>query len=105
MGNYILVQTSTDSQESAQKIADSIIQSRLAACCWISTIQSSYWWQDVIEKQQEWTLQFKTRASLYEELEKAIKSMHSYEVPEIVAIPIIQGNQNFLDWIKNETRE
>jgi periplasmic divalent cation tolerance protein len=103
--NYILVQTSTNSEEAAQKIADAAIQSRLAACCWISIAQSWSWWKETIEKQQEWIIQFKTRTDLYDELEKAIKAIHTYQVPEIVATPIVAGNQIFLNWVEGETRK
>jgi periplasmic divalent cation tolerance protein len=105
MTDYILVQTSTNSEEAAQKIADVVIQSRLAACCWISVAQSISWWKGTIEKEQEWVLQFKTRADLYDELEKAIKAVHTYQIPEIVATPITAGSRSFLDFVEGETKK
>ena len=105
MTDYILVQTSTNSEEAAQTIADAGIQNRLAACCWILPTQSLSWWEGTIEKEQEWIIQFKIRHDLYDELEKAIKAVHTYQVPEIVATPIVAGNQIFLDWVKGETKK
>ncbi len=106
MTRFILVQTSIDSKDEAQKIADTIVGKHLAACCWVSgPINSTYWWKGKIEQAQEWVCSFKTRHDLYNDLEQAIKEIHSYEVPEIVATAIISGSQSFLDWIVKETAE
>lgn len=104
MTNFILVQTSTDSQDAAQKIADAVVEKRLAACCWVSgPITSTYWWQGKLEQVQEWVCHCKTRQDLYDDLERVIKEVHSYDVPEIIATPILTGNQSYLDWIVSET--
>lgn len=58
-----------------------------------------------MERASEWTLQFKTRDDLYDKLEQSIIALHSYETPEIIAIPITAGSQSFLDWIKDETKK
>lgn len=101
---FILVQTSTETKETAQDLADSIVAMRLASGCWVSgPITSTYWWKGKIEHAQEWVCSFKTRAELYSQLEQAIKEKHTYEVPEIVAVPIAAGSQSFLDWVRNET--
>jgi periplasmic divalent cation tolerance protein len=105
MTDFILVQTSSNSQEGAQKIADAIIARRLAACCWVSgPMVSTYWWKGRVDQEQEWACSFKTQKDLYRDIEQAIKEVHSYEVPEIVAIPLVAGSQSYLDWIEQETK-
>ncbi len=105
MSEFILVHTSIDSKDGAQKIADLVVSKRLAACCWISgPITSTYWWKGKMEQAEEWVCQLKTRQELYSDLEQAIKNIHPYEEPEIVAIPILSGSQSFLDWIIAETQ-
>jgi periplasmic divalent cation tolerance protein len=105
MSEFILVHTSIDSKDGAQKIADLVVSKRLAACCWISgPITSTYWWKGKMEQAEEWVCQIKTRQELYSDLEQAIKNIHPYEEPEIVAIPILSGSQSFLDWIIAETQ-
>lgn len=105
MGNFILVHTSIDSKDGAQKIADLVVSKRLGACCWISgPITSTYWWKGKMEQAEEWVCQIKTRQELYSDLEQAIKDIHPYEEPEIVAIPVLLGSQSFLDWITTETQ-
>lgn len=105
MTDCILVQTSLKTQEEAQRMAEALVKQRLAACCWISgPIQSTYWWKGKVEQDTEFVCSFKTRLDAYSALEQAIKALHPYEIPEIVATPIIAGSQNFLDWIRNETR-
>ncbi len=104
MTNCIIVQTSIDSKEAAQTIADTVVQQRLAACCWVSgPIHSTYWWQGAIEQADEWVCQIKTREELYSELETAIRAVHSYDEPEIIATPITEGSQGYLAWIAAET--
>jgi len=111
MTDFILVQTSSNSQDGAQRIADAIIEKRLAGACWVSgPIASTYWWKGEIRQEQEWACSFKTRKELYNIIERVLKevnstAVHSYEIPEIVATPIVAGNQGFLDWIVQETKQ
>jgi periplasmic divalent cation tolerance protein len=60
------------------------------------------WWKEKVEQTEEWLCIMKSKRDLYEELEKAIKSLHPYEVPEIVAVPIVSGSQSYLDWLEQE---
>ena len=104
MQEYIQVYTAIDSKEAAQKIALAIVSQRLAACCWVSgPITSTYWWEDKVEQAEEWVCTMKTRKALFNKLEQAIKAAHTYDVPEIVATPIVAGNQSYLEWIEHET--
>ncbi|GHO65907.1 divalent-cation tolerance protein CutA [Ktedonobacter sp. SOSP1-52] len=103
--DFIQVYTAIDSKEAAQRIADAVVTRRLAACCWVSgPITSTYWWQGKLEQAEEWVCTMKTRKELYDELEKAIKEIHTYDTPEVLATPIVAGNESYLDWIANETQ-
>lgn len=105
MSDFILVQTSVDTREGAQRVADTLIEQRLAACGWVSgPIASTYWWNGQIERSQEWVCTLKTRQDLFPAVEQAIKAVHPYEVPEIVATPLVAGSQDYLAWIAQETR-
>ncbi len=87
-------------QESAERIAYHLVENRLAACVNISSpIKSVYRWQGEIEAADEVMLFIKTSASSYDELEQAILSLHPYELPEVVALPVDKGQQNYLGWI------
>lgn len=103
--DFIQVYTAIDSKGAAQRIADAVVTRRLAACCWVSgPITSTYWWQGKLEQAEEWVCTMKTRKELYDELEKAIKEVHTYDIPEVLATSIVAGNKSYLDWIANETQ-
>lgn len=100
----IEVRTTTDTKEDAAKIANALVISRLAACVQISSpIVSTYWWKEQVETAEEWICTAKTRKDLYDAVEKAIRAVHSYDEPEIIAIDIVNGSESYLDWIKEET--
>ena len=94
------------SQEVAQNISDKLLQEQLAACVNIvSPVNSFYLWQGKINNDTEVLLICKTRADLFQnEFIAAVKSVHPYEVPEIIALPIIMGSPAYLDWIKEATK-
>ncbi|WP_319543837.1 divalent-cation tolerance protein CutA [uncultured Pseudodesulfovibrio sp.] len=97
---YMTCQTITD----AENIGTVLVERRLAACVnIIDGIKSMYWWKGKVEHANEIVLVAKTRDSLVDELTDAVKAMHTYEVPCIVAIPITGGNPDFLRWINSET--
>lgn len=103
METYIQVITTTKKKEDAEKIARTLIEKRLAACVQIiGPILSSYWWKNEIEAEQEWICFIKSKKTLFEKLEKAIKEVHPYETPEIIAIPIIAGSKAYLKWLDVE---
>jgi len=104
MAEFITVQTTIDSKEGAQKIAEAIVHKRLAACAQVAgPITSTYWWEGKLEQAEEWICTAKTRKELYSELEQAIRENHTYDTPEILAIPVVAGIKSYLDWIVNET--
>ena len=95
----------TDSPEEAHKIAEVLIKQRKAACVNIVPgVSSLFWWQDKIESASENLLIVKTKASLLNEIIRLVIENHSYEVPEVVALPIVGGNQDYLEWIDKEVK-
>ncbi|NHC37073.1 divalent-cation tolerance protein CutA [Scytonema millei] len=97
--NYGVVLVTAGSPQEAEAIATSLVASKLAACVNILPIQSVYTWQGEINQEQEWQLLIKTDLAQFSNLEAKIRELHSYEVPEIIAIPILAGSQSYLDWI------
>ena len=103
---FIQVLTTVEKREDAGKIAELVVSSRLAACVQVvGPIRSTYWWGGKIEDAEEWLCLMKTRKALYGKLEEAIKSVHPYEEPEIVALPIVEGSEGYLRWIEEETEK
>jgi len=99
----ILITSSTD--EEAHKIADELLIRRKAACVNIvPRVSSVFWWQDKLDSAQESLLIVKTKASLLNEIVTLVKEVHSYDVPEIIALPIVGGNQDYLEWIGKEVK-
>lgn len=106
MTEFIQVTTAIDSKEKAQQLAEALVKNRLAACVHVSgPITSTYWWQGQLEIAEEWVCVAKTRKELYEDVAEMIKRLHSYDEPEIIALPIIAGSQSYLDWIVQETTQ
>lgn len=97
------VTTTVGSEADAVRIAQALVGKRLAACVQFWPIRSTYHWQGTIESATEFRLSFKTRPTLVPELIRVIRSLHSYELPEIIATPIAGGLPPYLDWIRAET--
>ncbi|NJP30744.1 divalent-cation tolerance protein CutA [Micromonospora thermarum] len=96
--------TTTDSREAAEALAHSAVEARVAACAQVSgPIKSTYWWEGKVESAEEWYVTFKTTAERYPELEQHIREHHSYDVPEVVLLPILAGNPAYLSWVSEET--
>ena len=103
---HIVIFITASSDEEARKIAKLLLDQRKAACVNIvSGVDSSFWWQGKIDAVQESLLIIKTRASVFQKVIELVKTVHSYEVPEIIALPIIGGNDNYLKWIDAEVKE
>jgi periplasmic divalent cation tolerance protein len=103
MTDYIQVITTMEKREDIQKVAKEVVKKRLAACAQvIGPITSTYWWEKDIEEAEEWLLIIKTHQELYRTLENTIKEIHPYKVPEIMALPVVDGNQDYLNWLDNE---
>ncbi len=100
MAEYLQVFTTAGSEEEAERISATLVERRLAACVQVTgPISSRYRWQGEVEREREWLCLAKTEASRYDELEAAIRELHSYEEPEIVALPIVAGSEGYLSWI------
>ena len=105
MEAYIQVVTTTETKEDAEKIAKALVEKRLAACAQlVGPIVSTYWWKDNVETAEEWQCLIKSKKSLYDEVEKAIKMIHPYETPEIIALPIVSGSNDYLEWLNSELK-
>lgn len=100
MAEYVQVLTTAGSEEEAERIASTLVEQRLAACVQVvGPVASHYRWQGKLEQEREWQCLAKTEAGLYERVEAAIRAVHSYEEPEILAIPILAGSRGYLDWV------
>jgi len=101
----IVVFVTCGSEEEGLKIANALVEGRLAACAnLISPVRSIYRWEGKIWNEKEWLLILKTQKDRFEELEKKVKSLHSYSVPEIIGLPISEGSSSYLKWIKESTK-
>ena len=101
MEAYIQVITTTENKQDAEKIAGILVEKKLAGCVQIvGPVTSIYRWKGKIEEAREWQCVIKSRKGLFGEIEKVISSIHPYEVPEIIAVPIVTGNRAYLEWLK-----
>jgi len=101
--SHCIVLTTTASAEEADKIANVLVENRVVACVQIFPIVSIYRWQGKVERENELRLTIKTTNELYPRVENLIKENHSYEVPQIVKVPITDGLREYLDWVSEET--
>ena len=100
----VVVFVTASSEEEAGKIASLLLERRKAACVTVvPRVSSRFWWQGKLDSAQESLLIIKTRAALVPELTDVVKKAHSYTVPEIVALPIVAGSADYLDWVDRET--
>ncbi len=103
MGEIVVLITASDEDE-AERIARALVEARLAGCVnIIKDIRSIYSWQGKIEDEKEVLMVAKTQKSLLDPLMGKVKELHSYTVPEIIALPIIQGSEDYLKWLKEVT--
>lgn len=105
MTDKTIVLTNTGSQEEARKIAQALVQSKLAACVnIIPGVESTYWWKGKIETAPEWTLLIKTTRTNISAVRDAIRELHSYDLPECIAIRIDDGSEEYLNWITESVK-
>jgi periplasmic divalent cation tolerance protein len=102
--DYMVIITTCPNTEQATKLAEMLIKQQLAACVQASDIVSTYRWQGVVETAREVRLMIKARSADYEAIESFIRVTHSYENPEILAVPVAAGSRAYLEWIDTETR-
>ena len=104
MTNYLVIYVTCPTLEEAEKIGEFMVSSRYAACVnIIPKIKSIYWWEGELQREEEVLLVFKTVAELLPVFEENIKKHHTYSVPEITAVNIDLGSEEYLSWLKKET--
>jgi periplasmic divalent cation tolerance protein len=102
---FIVVLVTCGSEEEALKIAHSLIGNHLAACInLVSPVRSIYRWEGKILDEKEWILIIKTQKDRFKKLEKEVRSLHSYAVPEIIGLPVVEGSSSYLKWLEGMTK-
>jgi periplasmic divalent cation tolerance protein len=102
--NVLVVLITAPKEDEAAKIAQALVGERLAGCVNIvKNIRSVYRWQDKIEDDAEVLMIAKTQKHLFESVVEKVRELHSYEVPEIIALPIVEGSEDYLSWLQNVT--
>ncbi len=97
---YCVIMTTYSDESVGKKIIDSLLEKKLAACVQVQEINSFFSWKNEINKEKEYLLLIKTKHLLYDKIEQCIKENHSYEVPEIIELPIINGSKSYCNWIE-----
>jgi periplasmic divalent cation tolerance protein len=101
---YCQVVTTTDSRQRAEVLARGAVEARLAACAQIvGPITSVFWWEQAVDTAQEWQVWCKTTTPAYAALAEHLRAAHTYDVPEILCLPVTAGHQPYLDWLDTET--
>jgi len=102
--DILVVMVTAASMDEATRISEGVVKARLAACATtIPTVQSMYWWEGKIASERESMIVLKTTRSRYPELENMIRAMHSYKVPEIIAVQTCAGSMAYVQWVRDET--
>ena len=99
---YIVVLVTAPSQEDGDKIARALVDANLAACVSITPVTSIYTWENQVHQDQEWQLMIKTKRQQFSQLAAKIHTIHPFEVPEIIAVPIVAGSEAYLNWIADQ---
>lgn len=105
MSDFIQVRTTTNTEAEAHAIARALVEQRLAACAQISgPITSVFRWQGAIEQGTEWQCAVKTRAELFDQVAAVIRELHSYDCPQIVAVPLVGVSDDYRAWLEQECK-
>ena len=104
MSEKIVVFSNCGSEEEARRVAKALVETRVCACVNILPgVRSIYHWQGAVHDEAEWMIVIKTKRALFDQLCAELRKSHSYETPEIIAVPIIEGDRDYLAWIDRET--
>lgn len=105
MAGFIQITIIVGTKEEGEKLVHNLVENRLIACGQIlGPIQSTYWWKGKIETSQEWMCLAKSKEKKFAEIVRQVKRTHSYEVPEIIAVPLIAVDENYAHWLEGELR-
>jgi periplasmic divalent cation tolerance protein len=100
MNEFVQVTTAAGNRDEAERIATALVERRLSGCVQIvGPVRSVYRWQGAIEQGDEWLCLVKTTRAAYQEVEATIQALHSYECPEVIATPIVEGSAAYLAWL------
>jgi periplasmic divalent cation tolerance protein len=98
--SFIIVLVTTVKKQEAEKIAQSLLEKKLVACAnIIGPVSSHFHWEGKLERTEEFLLLLKSKQDLFNELEQEVKALHSYDVPEVMALPVVAGSKGYLDWL------
>ena len=98
--SYIIIIITTAGREEAETIVQRLLEARLIACAnIIGPVSSHFHWSGKMEKAEEYLILMKSRKDLFEKLSETVKALHSYEVPEILALPVVEGSKAYMDWL------
>ena len=103
--DFCVITTTTDSKENADALTQMLLQKKLVACVQSSTIQSAYHWEGKMMRSEEILLQMKTKKDLFKTIQKEIEDLHSYDLPEIILLPLEDANLSYLQWILEVTKK
>ena len=97
---YIIILVTAKDRKEAEQIAKGLLEAKLVACAnIIEGVQSLFWWQGKIDSSKEVLLILKTKKILFKKVSTKVKSLHSYQTPEIIALPIVHGSEDYLQWL------
>ena len=98
--SYIVVLVTFKNIEEARTVTQQLLKKRLVACCnLISSVESSFWWEGKIQRERETLAMIKTKKTKFDSVLREVKAKHSYQVPEILVLPVLKGNPDYLQWI------
>lgn len=103
-GDLLVVTTTHDDETRARDLARALVRERLAACAQVYPVRSAYWWDGEVQDSAEWRVDLKTRADLADQLTARITELHTYDTPEVIAVPVVTGSAAYLAWMAAETR-
>jgi periplasmic divalent cation tolerance protein len=104
MTDAVVIQTTAGSPEEAERIAEGLLADRLCACVQIAQIRSRYVWKGAVQREDEQLLLIKTRAEFFEAVRSRIRELHSYETPEVIAVPLAAADPDYLAWLEATTQ-
>lgn len=104
--NFVIVLVTTKDKSEAEKISQTLLREKLIACAnIISSVASCFWWQGKVDSADECLVIMKTHKSLFGEVQLRVKDLHTYEVPEVLALPIVDGSEAYLSWMNSALRQ